>query len=143
MIPLDAAGTGRRFLDAVIWGEHHAVWELMAGRARVEVLRVATRRGLDEALAARIRDGVASPTEQDRVLADLVNGLRADLAGGDLDALQVEAEAPTEKAGEARLLVVVPAPSGLDLPGLPVASLELVQEDRGWRVARLVPVAPR
>ncbi|MDQ2826716.1 MAG: hypothetical protein M3Y04_07140, partial [Actinomycetota bacterium] len=67
---LDAA---RAFVDGVVWGEHRKVWELMGVEARTTVLKVATNRGMDEALVARLRDGTASDAERDEFLADLVN----------------------------------------------------------------------
>ena len=137
--PGDPVVVARRFLSAVAWGEHHTIWELLGREGRTAVLRVATTRGMDEALAARLRDGVASPGDQDVFLTDLVNGLRADLVGTDLDALEIEPEPGPEEDGRARVLLVAPVASSLGVPGLPVGSVELADDDGRWLVQRLVP----
>jgi hypothetical protein len=129
----------KAFLDAVAWGEHHKVWDLLSEEGRGTVLRVGAARGMDEGLAARLRDGTASTGEHDEFLADLVNGLRADLAGNDLDALEAELDPEPSEAGRARVVLVAPLPEALNLPGLPVASVEMREEDGGWRVDRLIP----
>ena len=134
--------TTREFVDAVVWGEHRKVWELMGVEARTTVLKVASNRGMDEALVARLRDGTATDAERDEFLVDLVNGLRADLAGNDLDALEYEADAEPLEPGRARVVISVPIAVGLG-GNLPVGSVELTTESstKGaeWRVERLVP----
>lgn len=137
--PGDPVVVARQFLNAVAWGEHHTIWELLGREGRTAVLRVATTRGMDEALAARLRDGVASPGDQDVFLTDLVNGLRADLTGTDLDALEVEAEPGPQEDGRARVLLVAPVAASLGVPGLPVGSVELAADGGTWLVQRLVP----
>jgi hypothetical protein len=129
----------RAFVDAVAWGEHHKVWELLSEDGRRTVLRVGAARGMDEGLAARLASGTASASEQDQFLADLVNGLRADLAGNDLDALEAELDPEGAEAGRARVVLVAPLPEVLDQPGLPVATVDMAEEDGGWRVGRLIP----
>lgn len=141
----DALETARAFIDAVTWGEHHRIWELLAEEGRVTVLRVAATRGMDQELATRLRDGAATAAEQEEFLADLLNGLRADLAGNDLDNLEYSIEAEPEPVqGRARVGLVAPLPEPLAIGGdLPVGSLEMVHENGGWRVERLVPQATR
>ena len=138
-----AIGAARTFVDAVVWGEHLKVWELMGLEARTTVLKVASDRGMDEALVARLRDGTASVGERDEFLADLLNGLRADLAGNDLDALEYEEDAEPPEPGRSRVVVSVPVAVGFG-GNLPVASVELATEpstsgEAAWRVERLVP----
>ncbi len=133
--PLDVA---REFVDAVVWGEHRKVWDLMGLEARTTVLKVASDRGMDEGLVARLRDGTASEGERDEFLADLINGLRADLAGNDLDALVYEEDPEPPEAGRARVVILVPVAIGLG-GNLPVGSVELATEEGEWRVQRLVP----
>ena len=128
----------KAFLDAVAWGEHLKVWELLSEEGRSTVLRVGAARGMDEGLAARLRDGTAATAEQDEFLADLVNGLRADLAGNDLDALEAELDAEVPEPDRARVILVAPLPEVLNLPGLPVATVDMTEEDGGWRVDRLI-----
>lgn len=128
----------RQFVDAVVWGEHRKVWDLMGLEARTTVLKVASDRGMDEALVARLRDGTASDAERDEFLADLITGLRADLAGNDLDALDYEEDPEPPEPGRARVVILVPVAFG---PGgsLPVGSVELAIEEAEWRIQRLVP----
>ena len=140
MSALDAA---REFVDAVVWGEHRKVWELMGIEARTTVLKVASDRGMDEALVARLRDGTAADAERDEFLMDLIAGLRADLAGNDLDALEYEEDAEPLEAGRARVVISVPVAIGFG-GNLPVGSVELAEEsstngESEWRVQRLVP----
>lgn len=137
--PGDPVVVARRFLNAVAWGEHSTIWTLLGREGRTAVLRVATGRGMDEALAARLRDGIASPGDEDVFLTDLVNGLRADLAGTDLDALEVEAEPGPQEDGRARVLLIAPVAASLGVPGLPVGSVELTVDEGTWVVQRLVP----
>jgi len=142
--------TTREFIDGVVWGEHGKVWELMGVEARTTVLKVAANRGMDEALVARLRDGTARDAERDEFLADLVNGLRADLAGNDLDALEYEEDAEPPEPGRARVVISVPVAVGFG-GNLPIGSVELAREPSAsepstitneepeWRIERLVP----
>ncbi|HEX2275141.1 MAG TPA: hypothetical protein VHG90_14835 [Acidimicrobiales bacterium] len=131
--------TARAFVDAVIWGDHKLVWDLLGIEGRTTVLRIAGDRGMDDALVARLRDGTAADAERDEFLADLVNGLRADLAGNDLDALEYELDTAPHEPGRARVVVHSPLPPALG-GTLPAASVELSSEAGEWRVERLVPL---
>ena len=131
--------TARAFVDAVIWGDHKLVWDLLGIEGRTTVLRIAGDRGMDEALVARLRDGTAADAERNEFLSDLVNGLRADLAGNDLDALQYELDSAPHEPGRARVVVHAPLPAALG-GTLPAASVELATEAGEWRVERLVPL---
>jgi hypothetical protein len=138
-----AFDTTREFIDSVVWGEHGKVWSLMGLEARTTVLKVASDRGMDEALVARLRDGTAAAAERDEFLMDLIAGLRADLAGNDLDALEYEEDAVPPEPGRARVVISVPVAIGFG-GSLPVASVELAEEsstsgEPEWRVQRLVP----
>jgi hypothetical protein len=115
----------------------------MGLEARTTVLKVAADRGMDEALGARLRDGTASDGERDEFLADLINGLRADLAGNDLDALEYEEDGTAQEPGRARVVILVPVAVGFG-GNLPVGSVELAIEsstagEAEWRIQRLVP----
>ena len=137
--PMAPDETARTFVDAVIWGEHNLVWDLLGVEARTTVLKVAVSRGMDEALAARLRDGTASGPEREEFLADLVNGLRNDLAGNDLDNLEFELDTAPHEPGRAR--VVVQAPLNPLLGGyLPAASVDLADEAGSWKIERLLPL---
>lgn len=137
--PQEAA---RAFIDAVAWGDHGQVWELLGLEARTTVFKVATARGMDEALAARLRDGTAADGEREEFLADLINGLRADLSGNDLDALEFEVDTELQEPERARVVLNVPLPAAFG-GYLPCGSVELALEDGSWRVARLVPQITR
>ncbi len=130
--------TTRVFVDAVAWGEHRKVWELLSQEGRKNVLRIAVNQGMEEALAARLREGTASEGELDKFLVDLVNGLRADLQMADVDNLDYEPDREPQGPGQARVQLVTPVPAELG-PGLPAGSAELTEEDGTWRVTRLVP----
>jgi len=134
--PAEAA---QRFVQAVAWGEHHVVWEMLSSEAQRVVMGIATSRGMPEPLAARIRDGTATPAELDQFRGDLVNGFRADLIGVDVDTLEYDVEDAVFEPGTTRVVLVVPVPDPVLGAGLPAASLELRQEADDWRVERLVP----
>ncbi len=140
----EALDLARRFVSAVIWGEHITLWDLFGLEARRSVLRIAVSRGMDEGLAARLGDGTAGRAERDTFLTDLVNGLRADLRGNDLDALEYQPDTavdPDDKVSDretARVMLLAPMLAGLGAP-LPVASMELVRDGGRWRVERLTP----
>ena len=132
----------KAFVDAVAWGEHHTIWDLLSAEGRRVVLKVGANKGMDQALVARLRDGTAATAEREEFLTDLLTGLRADLAGNDLDAVvaEVDAEDPAPlEPGKSRVLLVAPLPEVLNLPGLPVATAEMSDEDGQWRVDRLTP----
>ena len=140
---MSALDVAREFVDAVVWGEHRKVWMLLGIEARTTVLKVASDRGMDEALVARLRDGTAGDAERDEFLMDLIAGLRADLAGNDLDALEYEEDAEPPEPGRARVVISVPVAVGFG-GNLPVGSVELAEEsstsgESEWRVQRLVP----
>ena len=135
--------TAQAFVDAVVWGEHQKVWDLLGIEARTTVLKVASNRGMDEGLVARLRDGTAGEAERNEFLADLVNGLRADLAGNDLDALVYEEDSDAPEPDRARVVMSVPVAMGLG-GNLPIGSVELAKEpsttgEAEWRIERLVP----
>jgi hypothetical protein len=145
---LDQTGAmqiARDFVTAVAWGEHRKVWDLLSPDGRKTVLRVGVNHGMDEALAARLRDGTAGKAESEEFLVQLLLGLRADLRGADLDTVEYTAD-PAPEPGRARVVLESPLPVGLAASGsgLPIGSLELVATGDGegtgeWRVERLVP----
>ena len=136
--PGQAVETTRTFIEAVAWGEHHTVWGILGPEGHKTVLRVAVNHGMDEALAARLREDTATSGELDEFLVDLVNGLRADLQGADLDGLEYELDAELPGPDQARVVLMAPMPPELG-GGLPVGSAELSHDGDRWRVDRLVP----
>ena len=131
--------TARAFVQAVAWGEHHLVWEMLSTEAQRVVMGIATSRGMPEPLAGRLRDGTATQAEVDQFRGDLVNGFRADLIGVDVDTLEYEADEAVFESGTARVVLLVPVPDPVLGSGLPAASLELRDEAGAWRVERLIP----
>lgn len=138
-----AVDAARSFVHAVAWGEHRTVWELLALDGRKAVLRVALGRGMDDVLASRLREDRAEAQELDAFLTDLVNGLRADLAGADLDTVGFEPAAAT--GGDRSVSVVLTTPTAPEIArhgieSLPIATVQLVAEGtNGWRVASIAP----
>jgi len=133
--PVDAT---RTFVDAVIWGDHQAVWELLSAEGRETVLKVAVNHGMDEEMATRLRQGTAAAGELSEFLVDLVYGLRNDLHGNDLDTLEYELDPEAPEPGQAKVVLTAPVPAELG-SGLPVASAELSRDGEQWKVERLVP----
>ena len=142
------AETARIFVQAVVWGEHHVVWDMLSSEAQRVVMTIATGRGMPEPLAARLRGGTATSAELDQFRGDLVNGFRADLLGVDVDTLEYDTlesgnlesgGAEVFEPGTARVVLVVPVPDPRLGAGLPAASLELREEGDAWRVERLIP----
>lgn len=144
--------TARAFVDAVAWGEHRAVWDLLSTQGRDHVFGVAIGRGMDEEMVAGLRSGTAPPTDEGRFLVDLVNGLRKDLGGVDLIDIELEDGPVTTEGdqgtasprddGAGVVTVVQPVADGLaayGAKGLPLAVLDLEQEAGSWRVGRVVP----
>ena len=137
----DATLAARTFIEAIAWGEHRKVWEMLGPEGRKTVLRIAVKNGMDEAMAARLRDGTSGSTESEEFLGELVDGLRADLAGNNLDDLEFAADAE-HAPGQVRVVLTAPVPPLLGPVGLPVGSLELSSIDGEWRVERLTPRPP-
>ncbi len=133
--PQEAA---RTFIQAVAWGEHHVVWDMLSTEAQRVVMGIATSRGMPEPLAARLRDGTATKAELDQFRGDLVNGFRADLLTVDVDTLDYDLVEGALEPGTARIVLVVPVPDPILGSGLPAASLELSQEGEEWRIDRLI-----
>jgi len=132
----DPVVTARAFLDAVSWAEHTTLWELLSPGARVAVLDLATRRGMDPLLAARLREGTAADDERDDFLADLLNGLRAELVGVDLDGLRcVLGGSGTTVSRSVIVHLVVDVPSELG-DAVPIGRIELVASRGSWAVVR-------
>lgn len=134
----DPLQTARSFVDAVMWGDHQAVWDLLGDEGRNTVLDVAVSKGMDEELAARLRDDTATGGERNDFLLDLVFGLRSDLHGNDVDSLEYELDPDAPGPGQARVVLTAPAPVELG-GGLPVGSAELSHDGQQWKVERLVP----
>ena len=140
--PLSVIDVARNFVLAVAWGEHRTVWDLLGADARKTVLQVALGRGMDDVLASRLLDETAPSRDSDEFLADLVNGLRTDLAGADLDAPLFEVVEGAADHGHASVVLSTATPEELirhGIDGLPVATIDFVHEGGGWKIARVEP----
>ncbi|MFP5318590.1 MAG: hypothetical protein ACLGI2_09875 [Acidimicrobiia bacterium] len=137
-----AVKAATEFVDAIVWGDHNVVWRLIGSEGRTEVLEVATKRGMDEGLAARLHGDTASPAEMNEFLADLVNGLRSELSGNDLDNVTFEVDEAETDADKAVVKLHVPLHPLLG-GTLPIGTLFLVSEAGEWRVSRLIPLTSK
>lgn len=130
------------WVDAIVWGDHPKVWELIGVEGRTELLEVATKRGMDEGLASRLSADAASPSETNEFLQDLVNGLRAELAGNDLDnvTFEISPEDSTPERAAVKMFVPLQTPWGGTLP---IGTVYVAKEAADWRVARLIPLTSK
>ncbi len=133
------ATRARAFLEAVVWGRHTEVWDLLSSGGREAVLRVAVVNGLDRVVAGRLRDGLADPADRQIFLGRLLEGLRRDLRSVELDRLGLAGRFERLDDGTVRIELVGPS----TIPGTgpwSAGHLVLVHDgERGWRVERLEP----
>ena len=126
------------FVHAVVWAEHTVLWELLSDAGRDAALSVAVRNGLDRVAAGRMRDGLAGPLERERLLRQLVEGLRRDLRSVELTQIDV-GECVIEPGTAAAVELSTPS----SLPGTeawPAGRLIMSRDPhRGWVVDRLEP----
>ena len=137
--------TAREFLDAIVWGDHVKIWELLGPAARERVLAAATRRGMDAVAAARARLETWSAEEADAFLTSLVRGLRVDLSGVDLDLVEMieEPEVLPDGALKFRLESRTLLPPALTGGKNWAAGAVVVERDHGaWAVRALEPRPP-
>ena len=137
--PAGAAEAARRFLSAVVWGEHTRLWAMLSPRGRAVAVSVAAANGLDRVAAARISDGLADPVELDDFLRQLLAGLRRDMRSVDLENVTAAGEPRPGPDGSAIVDLVTPSA----LPGTeawPAGRLVLSRgPDGAWGVDRLEP----
>lgn len=136
----DPGGVAERFVEAIQWGEHTVVWDLLSETGRGVALSVALTNGLDRVVAARISDDVADPTERQAFLEQLLRGLRRDLRSVDLAHLQVETPASMDVDGTA--VVELSCPSTIPGTGDWAAGRLTLSagSDGTWRIDRLQPI---
>jgi len=137
-----ALAVAAAWMEAIVWGDHPKVWELIGVEGRTELLDVASKRGMDEGLAARLSTDAAGPSEANEFLADLVNGLRAELAGNDLDNVTYEIDQDETTADRAAIKMFVPLVAYMG-GTLPIGTVYLALEGSDWRVARLIPLTSK
>ena len=141
----DPMKTAQAFVHAIVWGEHHRVWELLGPAARDRVLDSACRRGLDSVAAARARQGTWATEEADQFLTSLVRGLRVDLSGVDLETVTVAEGPEPQPDGALRFRLE----STTSLPAIltgganwAAGAVIIAVEADGWRIRSLEPRPP-
>ena len=127
-----------RFLDAIVWGEHLVVWELLSPAGREIVLAAGERRGLDPLQAQRLRLGTSPIEERDTFLSGLVRGLRVDFSNVSLDQVQPLDDAVVREDGSVEVALECPAEFGSG--GWAAGSVVVSQAGDEWLVDRVVPV---
>jgi len=105
-----AVDVAQAFVDAIVWGEHSTIWELLSRTGRDRVLVAGSRGGLDSVMAERIRQGTSTAAEMDDFLSGLVRGLRVDLSAADLELIEIASEVSPTGDGLVSLLLHTPAP---------------------------------
>lgn len=136
-----AVEAAERFFGAV--GEHdlRGFWDQMSEGARAYVLELALDRGMDFDLNSRLRQGTATDEEFDTYLDELLEGIKKDLRGLDLQRLAFEAAPEPDVPGKVRVTYStrMDAMLGDVQPTLPAGSLVMTEEDGEWKVDRLIP----
>lgn len=134
----DVGHVARRFLDAVVWGEHLVVWDLLSPLGREHVLAAGERRGLDPMQAQRIRLGTSPLEERDAFLSGLVHGLRIDFALVPLEDVRPTDDILERQDGAVEVPLECPASFGAD--GWSAGTLVLSHHEEKWLVDRVQPV---
>ena len=135
--PVEAAN---RFIQAIIWGEHLTVWEMLSRAGRDHVLEAGGRRGLDAVQAQRVRQGTSPREEMDLFLTGLLQGLRVDFSSVELD--KVSAVEPAEKDGN-QAVVKLQCPAAFGSEPWAAGTVLLTNVDSEWRVDRIHPLVSR
>lgn len=127
------------FFGAIADGDPDGLWEAFTEDARAYVLNLAIEQGLDFDVGTAIRDGTARPEDREEYLANLLEGIRHDLRGVDLDNLTYEMarEPETDKIRLSFMVQVGVGPQGGHR--IPAGSLLMAREGGIWKVDRLIP----
>lgn len=141
-----AVEVAQRMLEAIVWGQHLTVWELLSPAGREVVLETGGRRGLDVVQAARIRQGTSPAAEQDAFLTGLVHGLRVDFSSVEVEKVVPLGE-PVERE-DGRYDVALECPAAFGDGGWAAGSMVLSEHrsaDGGdrWLVDRINPLVSR
>lgn len=127
-----------RFLDAIVWGEHLVVWEMLSPAGREVVLASGERRGLDPMQAQRLRLGTSPIEEGDAFLSGLVRGLRVDFSNVSLEDARPADEGVVREDGSVE--VALECPAGFGPEGWAAGTIVLSRAGGHWLVDRVVPV---
>ncbi len=134
----DVGQVARRFLDAIVWGEHLVVWEMLSPAGREHVLAAGARRGLDPLQAQRIRLGTSPIDERDAFLSGVVHGLRVDFSMVPLEEVE-----PTERVldrPDGSVEVPLECPANFGSGGWSAGTLVFSRLEGTWMVDRVHPV---
>ena len=135
------AAVADRFIQAIAWGEHVVVWEMLSEAGREHVLEAGARRGLDPLQAQRIRQGTSPQEELDGFLTGLVHGLRVDFAAVPIDEVRAKESAVPE--GPESVEVALECPASFGDGFWAAGSIELSLSEDTWRVDRVHPLVSR
>lgn len=135
------ASVADRFIQAIVWGEHVVVWDMMSEAGREHVLEAGARRGLDPLQAQRIRQGTSPQDESDAFLTGLVHGLRVDFAAVPLG--EVRAEDSTVPEGAETVEVALQCPASFGEASWAAGSIVLSRAGASWAVDRVRPLVSR
>lgn len=137
----NATAVADRFIQAIVWGEHVVVWDMLSEAGREHVLEAGSRRGLDPLQAQRIRQGTSPQEESDSFLTGLVHGLRVDFAAVPLDDVRAEVSPVLDGADVVELALHCPAAFGDD--SWSAGSILLSRSQDTWLVDRVRPLVSR
>lgn len=140
-VTADAGSVASLFLDAILWGEHQQVWELLSAAGREHVLEAGARRGLDPMQAQRIRLGTSPLEERDSFLTGLVHGLRVDFASVTLQDVRPSGDPVPRPDGSVEIQLECPASFGEG--AWAAGSLVVSSVDDVWRIDRVHPLVSR
>ncbi|HYR63571.1 MAG TPA: hypothetical protein VET24_13200 [Actinomycetota bacterium] len=136
--PLKAA---ERFFQALAGDDARGLWDCFGEQARSYVLNVGLERGMDFDLNSRLRQGTATDQEFEEFMGDLLQGVRRDLRGVDIQRLAFESQVEPETTLRVRVtyLVTLGEPGVGIVTAVPAGSLVMVLERDDWKVERIVP----
>lgn len=141
MTETDPASVAERFIQAIVWGEHLTVWEMMSDAGREIVLEAGSRRGLDPLQAQRIRLRTSPHDELDTFLTGLVHGLRVDFAAVPLD--DVRAGQRIAIGDSEAIEVFLQCPASFGEVEWAAGSIVLSRSGNTWAVDRVNPLVSR
>ncbi len=102
--PLKAA---ERFFQALAGDDARGLWDCFGEQARSYVLNVGLERGMDFDLNSRLRQGTATDQEFEEFMGDLLQGVRRDLRGVDIQRLAFESQVEPETTLRVRVTYLV------------------------------------
>lgn len=141
-----AVEVARRFLEAIVWGRHLTVWELLSPDGKDVVLEAGARRGLDAVQAARIRQGTSEPDELDAFLTGLLHGLRVDFSSVELERVAPLHDVTELAAGRCQVTLECPAsfgPEGWAAGSMVISEQRSTDGAATWLVDRVNPLVSR